>query len=97
LLVVLQLIEGRPHGLLTALDDEVSLPKGSDLAFLNKAKRNHADHACFASDRRIPHSFTVCHYAGDVAYDVTGFLHKNRDRLPEDLVREENCSTRMQM
>jgi myosin-5 len=27
--------------------------------------------------------FIVCHYAGEVAYDINGFIEKNRDTLSE--------------
>lgn len=37
--------------------------------------------------------FTVVHYAGDVAYDTSGFLEKNRDYIiPEQLSLLEHAA-----
>ena len=39
--------------------------------------------------------FTLVHYAGEVVYDATGFLEKNKDRGPVDalpLLRASNCA-----
>ena len=41
---VLDLIEKSPKGLLIMLDEEVSMPRGTDVTFMNKVKRLHQNH-----------------------------------------------------
>ena len=87
---VLDLIEGKPPnmGLLIILDDEIKLADSSDERFLEKSNKMHTDHAAFQMEavhlRTSPTAFTVVHYAGEVQYDGSGFLVKNKDTLFQD-------------
>ncbi|KAL8241971.1 hypothetical protein R6Q59_012273 [Mikania micrantha] len=75
----LSLFEKKPLGLLTLLDEETTFPNGTDMSFANKLRQHLNSNPCFKGERGK--AFTVCHYAGDVTYDTTGFLEKNRDLL----------------
>ena len=70
-------------GVLSLLDEECSLGKGSDLSFLAKISSACADNPFFQRKLLQKSSFTVKHYAGDVSYEVAGFLDKNRDTLKD--------------
>jgi sugar diacid utilization regulator len=83
---VLDLIEMRPNGLLPKLDDEVKVPKGSDMGWNDKCTKMHADNPRFKGRIRRDNQnrefeFGLNHYAGLVHYDVRGFLEKNKDEL----------------
>ncbi|CAF2326133.1 unnamed protein product [Brassica napus] len=80
----LDLIEKKPIGLLTLLDEESNFPKATDLTFANKLKQHLKTNSCFKGERG--RAFRVNHYAGEVLYDTNGFLEKNRDPLPADLI-----------
>ena len=73
----------RPMGVLAVLDEESFFPKGTDATFLEKMHKNfkklkqYYEAPVMAND---PH-FIINHYAGHVAYNVYGFLEKNRDTL----------------
>jgi len=89
---ILDLIEKKPDGMLVMLDEELKMPKASDETFLSKLKRKHGTNANF-DDRRKgldKSQFILKHYAGEVTYEVSGFLDKNKDRLYDDL---EACIT----
>jgi hypothetical protein len=81
-----ELIENRPIGLLSFLDEECSLGKATDLTFANKIEqafntnRPHAN-KFYSKHKTKPEVFTVHHFAGPVEYVVTNFLDKNRDTL----------------
>ncbi|KAF7827472.1 myosin-1 [Senna tora] len=75
----LNLFEKKPLGLLSLLDEESTFPNGTDLTFANKLKQHLSSNSSFRGERGK--AFTVCHYAGEVTYDTTGFLEKNRDLL----------------
>ncbi|RDX87598.1 Myosin-1, partial [Mucuna pruriens] len=81
----LNLFEKRPLGLLSLLDEESTFPNGTDLTFANKLKQHLNSNSCFKGER--DQAFTVHHYAGQVAYDTTGFLEKNRDLLHLDSIQ----------
>ncbi|KAM1064741.1 hypothetical protein ACFX15_019829 [Malus domestica] len=81
----LGLFEKRPLGLLSLLDEESTFPNGTDLTFANKLKQHLSSNSCFKGERGK--LFAVSHYAGEVSYDTTGFLEKNRDLLHLDSIQ----------
>ncbi|KAL9324771.1 hypothetical protein ACSQ67_005416 [Phaseolus vulgaris] len=81
----LNLFEKRPLGLLSLLDEESTFPNGTDKTFANKLKQHLNSNSCFKGER--DQAFTVHHYAGQVTYDTTGFLEKNRDLLHLDSIQ----------
>ena len=87
----LALIDTARTGLFAMIDEEMRLPGGSDEGYLSKVLKAHAGKDSTlckkthvkAKDARA--CFTVVHFAGDVNYNVTHFLEKNRDRVPDDV------------
>lgn len=85
-----ELIEGKPMGLLSLLDEECSLGKATDLTFANKidqafGKDRPSENAFFSKHKTRPEAFTVHHFAGPVEYVVANFLDKNKDSLSATL------------
>ncbi|CAN4123715.1 unnamed protein product [Withania somnifera] len=81
----LNLFEKKPLGLLSLLDEESTFPNGTDMSFANKLKQHLSSNLCFRGERGK--AFTVSHYAGEVTYDTTGFLEKNRDLLHSNSIQ----------
>lgn len=81
----IDLISKKPVGLLLLLDEESNFPKSTDLTLLGKYHQNHADNPSYIKPKTQQAYFGVRHYAGDVVYQVEGFLEKNRDTLRQDL------------
>jgi len=83
----LELIEGKPNGLIAMLDDECRLPKGSDEKYAGRLyqglEKKHPRFQVSKKDK-VLYKFGVCHYAGLVTYDTEGFLLKNKDELPKE-------------
>lgn len=82
---VLDLIVKKPLGLIPMLDEEGLVPRGSWEGFLSKYTKQHGKHARFKKSKHA-HELGIVHYAGDVSYDATLFLVKNKDTLSADLV-----------
>ncbi|CAO2833475.1 unnamed protein product [Amaranthus hypochondriacus] len=88
----LNLFETKPLGLLSLLDEESNFPKATDLTFASKLERHLGTNSCFKGER--DGAFSICHYAGLVPYDTTGFLEKNRDPVhSESLQLLQSCSS----
>ncbi|KAI9245964.1 P-loop containing nucleoside triphosphate hydrolase protein [Sporodiniella umbellata] len=83
----IELIEAK-MGILSLLDEESRLPSGTDQGFCNKLyqtfKTDYQD--CFKKPRFSNNAFTVAHYAHDVQYEADGFLDKNKDTVPDELL-----------
>lgn len=83
---MIHLIAKKPVGILHLLDDESNFPKATDLSFLEKCHYNHALSELYSRPRMNSAEFAIKHYAGQVWYNVEGFLDKNRDTLRPDVV-----------
>nr|KAF6337112.1 myosin IIIB [Myotis myotis] len=75
----------KPLGLLALLDEESQFPQATDQTLVDKFEANLR---CiyFWRPKGVELSFGIQHYAGKVSYDASGFLEKNRDTLPADVV-----------
>nr|XP_020645069.1 myosin-IIIb-like [Pogona vitticeps] len=75
----------KPMGLLSLLDEESRFPQATDLTLVDKFEDNLR---CkyFWRPKGVELCFGIQHYAGKVLYDANGFLEKNRDTLPADIV-----------
>lgn len=83
---VIHLISKKPIGILPLLDDESNFPKASDHSFLEKCHYNHALNDLYSRPRLSSMEFGIKHFAGQVWYNVEGFLDKNRDTLRHDVI-----------
>ncbi|CAA9999891.1 unnamed protein product [Nesidiocoris tenuis] len=100
--VIINLIEQKHKGIISLLDEECLRPGDtSDLTFLEKISEQLNQHEHFISHKKADNKtkkimsreeFVLVHYAGEVTYDVNGFLDKNNDLLYRDL-REMMSST----
>ncbi|KAI5635399.1 myosin head (motor domain) domain-containing protein [Phthorimaea operculella] len=83
---ILDIVGLKPMNLLSIIDEESRFPKGTDLTLLSKLHSNHNDKSCYIAPKSThEHRFGVKHYAGDVFYEIKGFLDKNRDMMTTDL------------
>ncbi|EDQ90134.1 uncharacterized protein MONBRDRAFT_7459 [Monosiga brevicollis MX1] len=78
----LDLIE-RKLGVLSLLDEESRFPRGTDESLLIKLHSSHEEAAHYVRPRVANTKFGIRHFAGEVMYDVTGLLEKNRDTFRE--------------
>ncbi|XP_078537714.1 myosin-IIIb [Lissotriton helveticus] len=75
----------KPMGLLSLLDEESRFPQATDQTLVDKFEDNLRS-KYFWRPKRMELCFGIQHYAGKVLYDAYGFLEKNRDTLPADIV-----------
>ncbi|XP_061431484.1 LOW QUALITY PROTEIN: unconventional myosin-VIIa-like [Lethenteron reissneri] len=83
----LDMISSRPLNLIALIDEESKFPQGTDATMLAKLTAQHKKNAHFIPPRSN-HStrFGISHFAGDVFYESSGFLEKNRDSLIPDIL-----------
>ncbi|XP_003241546.1 unconventional myosin-IXa isoform X1 [Acyrthosiphon pisum] len=82
----LQLIEGKPNGLLCVLDDQCNFPGSSSETLLQKFNSVHKDNKFYEMPQRKENAFIVRHYAGRVKYQVFEMREKNLDLMRQDIV-----------
>ncbi|XP_067852304.1 myosin-IIIa-like [Heptranchias perlo] len=75
----------KPMGLLSLLDEESRFPQATDQTLVGKFEDNLKSNY-FWRPKRVDLSFGINHFAGKVLYNASGFLAKNRDTLPADVV-----------
>ncbi|XP_043189559.1 myosin heavy chain, muscle-like isoform X30 [Amphibalanus amphitrite] len=82
----------KPMGVLSILEEESMFPKATDKTFEEKLKNNHlGKSSCFIKPKppkqgQAEAHFAIVHYAGTVAYNLIGWLEKNKDPLNDTVV-----------
>ncbi|XP_067622952.1 myosin heavy chain, muscle isoform X45 [Eurosta solidaginis] len=91
LLACIDLIE-KPMGILSILEEESMFPKATDQTFAEKLINTHLGKSAPFQKPKPPKPgqqaahFAIGHYAGVVAYNITGWLEKNKDPLNDTVV-----------
>ncbi|KAI7867641.1 P-loop containing nucleoside triphosphate hydrolase protein [Spinellus fusiger] len=84
----IEMIEAK-MGILSLLDEESRLPSGTDQGFCDKLFANFSTPAYkgyFQKPRFSNSAFTVVHYAHAVQYEAEGFIDKNKDTVPDEIL-----------
>jgi len=88
---ICDLIEKKPVGIISFMDEACLMASSTDTTILEKLNANFKTHAHYESFETTKSKtigsteFRLKHYAGDVTYDVTGFIDKNKDTLFKDV------------
>uniref|UniRef100_A0A4W6FL52 Myosin Ic, paralog a n=1 Tax=Lates calcarifer TaxID=8187 RepID=A0A4W6FL52_LATCA len=100
--IICDLIEEKHKGIISILDEECLRPgETCDVSFLEKLEDTLGGHPHFVTHklangktRRVMsrEEFRLLHYAGEVNYNVNGFLDKNNDLLNRNL-KEVMCQS----
>ncbi|XP_025075674.1 myosin heavy chain, muscle isoform X4 [Pogonomyrmex barbatus] len=91
LVACIDLIE-KPMGILSILEEESMFPKATDKTFEEKLNNNHLGKSPNylkpkpPKPGQQPAHFAIGHYAGNVPYNITGWLEKNKDPLNDTVV-----------
>ena len=83
---VIELIEGKPSGILSILNEECVVPKGTDTSFSDKLFTQCMTNKRLKKPLKKKNAFQISHFAGQVTYTVEGILEKNKDPVSEDLL-----------
>ena len=85
----LDLIE-KPLGIMSLLEEECMVPKGTDMSYKDKLMKQHLGKSrAFGKIKKqgkIEAHFELYHYAGTVQYNVVDWLLKNKDPLNNSVV-----------
>ncbi|KAG5883060.1 hypothetical protein JTB14_010448 [Gonioctena quinquepunctata] len=83
---ILDLLGMKPLNALSLIDEESKFPNGTDFSLLSKLHNQHGKNEKYLKPKSdITPAFGIRHFAGDVYYDIPGFLEKNRDTFSQDL------------
>ncbi|XP_028276644.1 unconventional myosin-Ic isoform X1 [Parambassis ranga] len=100
--IICDLIEEKHKGIISILDEECLRPgETCDVSFLEKLEDTVGSHPHFVTHKLANgktrramsrEEFRLLHYAGEVNYNVNGFLDKNNDSLNRNL-KEVMCQS----
>ncbi|KAK3911746.1 Unconventional myosin-IXa [Frankliniella fusca] len=82
----LQLIEGKPSGLLCVLDDQCNFPGATNETLLQKFNSVHKENTFYEVPQKWEAAFIIRHYAGKVKYQASEMREKNLDLMRQDIV-----------
>jgi len=86
--LILDLFLDKRLSLFALLDEESRFPQATDASLSTKLHKTltNAYPDIYVPPKNSGTSFLIRHYAGQVSYNVQGFLEKNRDSLPNNVL-----------
>eukprot|EP00850_Spirogloea_muscicola_P024021 SM000424S15774 [mRNA] locus=s424:4361:16524:- [translate_table: standard] len=78
---VLDLIEKKPGGMISLLDEQCMFPRSTHETFATKLYQAFSNNPRFTKPKVSRTDFTIDHYAGQVTYQTDLFLEKNKDYI----------------
>ena len=82
----IELLEAKPGGVLSLINEECLVPKGSDTTLVEKMFQQLIANKKLKRPLKKKSSFQILHFAGLVTYSSEGLLEKNKDPVSEDLL-----------
>tara|TARA_B100000674_G_scaffold492395_1_gene512345 strand:- start:92 stop:2470 length:2379 start_codon:yes stop_codon:yes gene_type:complete len=83
----LKIISNKRDSIFSLLDAECLFPKGNDISFLNKIKKNLlGEYISISSKQLRDNKFQIKHYAGNVEYSIKDFCDKNKNTTNNQLL-----------
>ncbi|XP_017761248.1 PREDICTED: myosin-IIIb-like isoform X2 [Eufriesea mexicana] len=83
---VLDMLLSKPMGLLALLDEESRFPRATNKSLIEKF-HNNIKSKFYVRPKSDAVCFAVHHFAGRVVYQAEGFLEKNRNFLPPEVIQ----------
>ncbi|XP_057336202.1 myosin-IIIa isoform X2 [Microplitis mediator] len=83
---VLDMLLSKPLGLLALLDEETRFPGANDKSLIEKF-HNNIKSKFYVRPKSDAICFAVNHFSGRVVYQADGFLDKNRNFLPPEVIQ----------
>lgn len=97
--IILDLFLEKRMGIFALLDEESRFPQATDESLsikLHQTVGHTFSDVYIAPKNTAGTSFNIIHYAGQVSYRVDGFLEKNRDFLPNNLLNAARSRLRQE-
>ncbi len=89
----IDLIEKKPNSIMSFLDEESIFPRATDETLIQKLHTLATKNPKYSKVQFKKLNFQIQHYAGDVVYDVTDWITKNKDPLQDDIATCVRLST----
>ncbi|XP_072749225.1 myosin-IIIb isoform X1 [Anoplolepis gracilipes] len=83
---VLDMLLSKPMGLLALLDEESRFPRANNRSLIEKF-HNNIKSKFYVRPKSDAVCFAIHHFAGRVVYQAEGFLEKNRNFLPPEVIQ----------
>jgi myosin protein heavy chain len=88
----IDLIDKKDNSIIALLDEETIFPRATDESLIQKLHTLAKKHTKYSEVQFKKLNFQIQHYAGDVNYNVTDWITKNKDPLQDDIAKSIQSS-----
>jgi len=89
---IVELIDNPQKSVFSLLDSQALLKNNNDSKFRDQVYSTLSENKNLVLNKKDSDTITISHYAGEVDYNITGFIEKNNDQLNNDVVKALQAS-----